>query len=363
MEPQAPLPDHFAFPSPRLVLDGVRILVELLDGDDELEDNDLFVPPELRTARARLKRATRKRLLDPTPPAERRPAGAGRPQQRGREYRPPHDDLPDYHELTGLSPAQFEYIFNLMAPTLERPRSTAAGAKQRYVMRSWTPMTRLLMVLTFIRHNTTVRGLSMQFGASASTISREIWDMVPRLYVRLLNRIRFPDEPPAPDPRLDAAAAIDCTCHSRYRVHPWSCEWYRGDVHEHFVAAQLICDLRGEIMDVQLRLGHNNDRGMYNSTDTEARLAACGIRALADAGYSASDQLVVPSDLPVHSDLRRRQARLRSVVEHNFAMVHMFKTAGGIFRGSPEQQQMILMIVYALVHLKSAENPLRVDPQ
>jgi hypothetical protein len=361
MEPQAQ-PRGLLPLNPRVIADSAHVLAEILDADDDLDDNEVFVSPEVRTAQARLKRAARKWVLNPTPPGQRRPAGTGRRQQRALQYRPPHDDVPDYHMLTGLSPALFERIYDMMLPHLEQPRVTAAGAKRRYIMRTWTPMTRLLMVLTFIRHNSTMRELASQFGGSPSSVSRELWDLIPRLYVRLLGFIRFPDEPP--EPLFEhASAAIDCTCHLRWRVHPWSCEWYRGDVHEHFVAAQLICDLRGTIYDVQLGQGHNNDRGMYNMTNTEERLAQHDIAALGDAGYTGSDQLIVPRDLPPHSELRRRHARLRSVVEHNFALVHMFKTAGGVFRGPPEQQQMVLMIVYALVYLKSEQNPLRPDLQ
>jgi len=199
---------------------------------------------------------------------------------------------------------------------------------------------------------------AIDFGGSAASVTREIWDLVPRLYVRLLSAIRFPDEPPEPV-FAGASAAIDCTCHLRHRVHPWSSEWYRGDVHEHFVAAQLLCSLSGEMYDVQLGLGHNNDRRMYGATNMEERLAQHGIKALADGGYTASEQLLVPSDFPQLGELRRRQAQLRSVVEHNFALVHMFQTAGGVFCGSPEMHQMVLMIVYALVHLKCEGNPLR----
>ena len=195
-------------------------------------------------------------------------------------------------------------------------------------------MTRLLMVLTFIRHNNTVRSLAGQFGGSYASVSRELWDIIPKLYVTLIGMIKFPDEPPVP---LfgDANAAIDCTSHYRHRVHPWSCEYYRGDKHDDFITAQLVCALEGgKIMDVQLGLGHNNDKGMYNSTDMEQRLAENGIVALADGGYSCREQLIIPSDVPYGVDrLRQIHAQLRSVVEHNFALVHMFKAAGGL---SPE---------------------------
>ena len=302
--------------------------------------------------------------VDPTPPGERRPAGTGRAQRRGRQYVPQHDDVPDYQELTGLSATLFRRIYDLMLPTLEQGRASAKGRSARYIKRSWTPMTRLLMVLHFIRHNASMRSISEMFGGSSSSVSREIWDLVPRLYVRLLDVIRFPDEPP-PAHFYDANAAIDCTSHLRYRVHPWSAEWYRGDVGEHFVTAQLVCGLDGQMFDVQLGQGHNNDnaKGMYTSTDTETRLADAGIVVLADDGYTTSDRVVTAHSVPTEGHLRLRHAQLRSVVEHNFALVHMFKTAGGIFRASPELQEMVLMIVYALVYLKCEEHPLRTNLQ
>lgn len=330
------------------------------DEDDECLEGD-YSTNEARRAASTLKRRARKWVVDPTPAGERRPAGTGKKQRRGTEYHAPHADYPDYKELTGLSATLFEQIYNLMLPQLMEPRATHEGAKVRYIRRTWTPMTRLLMVLTFIRHNSTVRTLANQFGGSPSSISREIWDTIPKLYVTLLDVIKFPEEPPEPI-FGDANAAIDCTSHYRHRVHPWSCEYYRGDKHDDFITAQLVCGLDGKMMDVQLGLGHNNDKGMYNATNTEQRLADRSIIALADKGYSKSaQQLIVPINVPHVGNLRHMHSKFRSVVEHNFALVHMFKAAGGVFRQSPELQQMVIMIVYALVYLKCEAQPLRTN--
>lgn len=295
------------------------------------------------------------RHLNPTPRGQRRPAGTGRPQRRGVSW---YDDSRSVMDDTGLSPDEFDELYQRMLPRLTAPRVTASGPKRRAIARTWSPCTRLFIVLRWIRHQESYRRLANVFGGSAATISREIWDTIPKLYVELKDTLQLPTaaEMAALPSRYGAKGAIDCTAHIRNRVHPWSTEYYRGDLHEHFIAAQLMCRLDGKMWDVQLAPGHNNDQGLFNVTGVEATLEALNARLLADKGYW-SHYVVRPDDLA--GDYRRQHSGFRSVVEQNFSLVHLFGASSMKFRASPELQEMVLMIVYALVYLKCRNAPLR----
>ena len=227
----------------QIVMDDVIPL--LLDEDDELQ---LPVDPKLlRKARRLLARST---LQHPTPPGERRPAGSTPPQHRGREYLPAHSGALDYATFTGLHEDQFEWLYNVMEPRLLALRETVNGPKRRYITRSWSPRTRLLLVLHWLKAYPSYRQLANAFGGHASTVLREIWDLLPKLCEVLYDLIEWP---PA-DGESDFGA-IDCTAHYRNRVHPFSSEFYRGDHHRHFLTAQVVCSLHGKLWDVQIGLG------------------------------------------------------------------------------------------------------------
>jgi len=280
---------------------------------------------------------------------------AGRTQRRNVSL---IDGDLDFLADTGLSPQQFEALYLRMLARLAGPRITADGPKRRVIARTWTPMTRLYIVLRWLRHLESYRRLAKAFGGTAATICRDIWDVIPKLYIELRDMLQLPtaQEMAALPRRFDVTGAIDCTAHLRNRVHPWSTEYYRGDLHEHFITAQLMCALTGRMWDVQLAPGHNNDQGMFNNTNVEASMAARNARLLADMGYT-SDTVIRPDDLG--GELRVRHSGFRSVVEQNFALVHMFAAANDKFRASPEMQEMVLLIVYALVYIKCADYPLR----
>jgi len=48
------------------------------------------------------------------------------------------------------------------------------------------------MVVRWLRHMETYRQIARTMGGSAATVSREIWDLIPKLYVELRNDIRLP---------------------------------------------------------------------------------------------------------------------------------------------------------------------------
>lgn len=283
------------------------------------------------TRRTRLvRRKIRKlcpRSLNPTPRGQRRPPGTGRKQSRGISK---IDDTTDFFYETGVSAEIFQQLYDLLLPSLCDPRITADGPKKRAVTGAWSPMTCLFITLKWLRHHQGLRMIAKEFGASAATVSRLLWSVIPKLYIALRDVIFMPSqEEIAKLPKiLTATGAIDCTSHIRNRVHPWSTEYYRGDKHEHFITAQLVCGLDGTMWDVQLAPGHNNDQGMLNHTEMARIILDHETHLLADMGYT-SEAVIRPDD--VSGALRSRHASFRSVVEQNFALVHMFAAAGGKF--------------------------------
>lgn len=214
------------------------------------DDAELHLPVDaklLRKARRLLARST---LQHPTPPGERRLAGSTPPQRRGREYVPAHGGAIDYPTFTGLHEDQFEWLYTVMEPRLHAPRETVNGPKRRYIARSWSPRTRLLLVLHWLKAYPSYRALASDFGGHAATIMREIWDLLPKLCEVLYDLIEWPPV----DPEADFGA-IDCCAHYRNRVHPFSSEFYRGDHHRHFLTAQVVCSLHGQLWDIQIGQG------------------------------------------------------------------------------------------------------------
>lgn len=368
-----------------ILYEAARAQAAIDDGDDMLEG--IVDPKAVHKAKRLL---ARERVLNPTPPGERRPAGTGRKQSRGLEYHPPRGGPIDYFLLTGLHQDQFEWLYRLMEQRLLDPREGANGAKKRYIMRSWNPRTRLLLLLHWLKDYPSYRKLANDFGASASTVHHEIRDLLPKLCEALQGIIAWPQAPPDAV-FLNASGAIDCSSHYRNRVHPFECEYYRGDVHAHFLTAQLVCSLRGQLWDLQLGqgtvsffffffpllslfsslivLGHNNDRGMVTLTDLENHLQQIGVVLLADSGYTGSDNICVINEMP--DVFRAQHAAYRSVVEQCFARVRLWRAADATFVQSPEMQELVLLVVYALVQLKNDASALRpgleplfpIDPQ
>jgi len=347
--------------NPVLMVAAAGLVASQVHADDDLDDAVLLtrVPRLTKQLRKKIRKLV-PRSLNPTPRGQRRPAGTGRPQARNVTF---INNETDFLDETGLSADQFDHLYRRMLQRLLGPRITADGPKRRTIARTWAPMTRLLLVLRWLRHLESYRRLAKVFGGSAATVCREIWDVIPKLYIELQNELQLPSAQEVTElPHFSGASGVtDCTAHLRNRVHPWSTEYYRGDLHEHFITAQQTCALSGNIWDVQLAPGHNNDQAMFNNTDMETTILARNTRLLADLGYT-SDAVIRPDDLgELGSELRSRHGGFRSVVEQNFALVHMFAAASLKFRASPEKQEMVLMIVYALVHIKCAQRPLRAN--
>jgi hypothetical protein len=168
--------------------------------------------------------------------------------------------------------------------------------------------------------------------------------------------ISWPQEFPKADFE-GVSGAIDCASHFRFRVHPGQADYYRGDKHRHFLTAQVVTGLDGQIYNMQLGLGHNNDQGMLGLTGMKEFLFNNDIKLLADGGYS-NLRLVVP-DENRSSQWNHEQKNLRSVVETAIGYVKSWNAASDTFRQSPQHQILALNCIYHMAQRKLSRLPLR----
>lgn len=133
----------------------------------------------------------------------------------------------------------------------------------RSMVSSFSPRMRLFIVLQYLRQNPDPKSLKQTYGIDRSYLCRELRHLLPIIYI-CSNNIKLPAADEWKEhPFEQVSAVVDCSSHFRVRVHPCQAEWYRYDKHGFFFTAQVICDLRGVILSVQLGLGHNNDKGMF----------------------------------------------------------------------------------------------------
>jgi hypothetical protein len=151
--------------------------------------------------------------------------------------------------------------------------------------------------------------------------------------------------------------AIDCGSHFRCRVHPRQADWYRYDKAGFFITAQVIVDLSGRILRVDLGMGHNNDQGMFNMTEIANILEEHNIKILADGGYS--HYLLVKPDDDKPAAWNNKQKSLRSCVETVIGMSKHWEFANSKVRVNPELHGIGLMLIYNLVAMRMKEYPLR----
>jgi hypothetical protein len=165
-------------------------------------------------------------------------------QQRKRTYQPARTSEFDIHENTGLFKEEFDKLFDTVRERLESPRTG-----RRRIAVSWTTEARLLLALQYLRQYPSLTLLAQLYGSTRGTICRELHHSIPILLSAVSQRsrslINFPSPRQLPHypTFLGSPGVIDCTSHFRWRVHPWSCEWYRGDKHAHFFTAQVVRSL------------------------------------------------------------------------------------------------------------------------
>ncbi len=97
---------------------------------------------------------------------------------------------------------------------------------------------------------------------------------------------------------------------------------------------------------------------MFNLTGLRGFIERQGIKLLSDRGYS-HESLVRPDDEDGRREWNNTQKSLRAVVETVFGLVQNFAVAGGVFRQSPELQELALMIVYHVTQYYLMLFPLR----
>lgn len=254
----------------------------------------------------------------------------------------------DLYERTGLFEDQFEQLFQRLLPMLRRPLQGTVQARSHPVL---SLRKRLLLVLHWLRDYHKYRSLRDYYGVSISTIYRNIYFIVPKLY-SVLDEIKWPQEMPVDS----LVGSVDCTSHFRFRVHPRQADYYRADKHGFFITAQVTINLFGQLIDVHLGLGHNNDRGMFRISGLNTFIEMNQIFLLADKGYS-HDRLVTPDD-DMPRSWNNWQKGLRSRVEAVIGMVKHYSCCAVTFRQNPELQQYALMVCYQLQAMMLKDFPL-----
>jgi len=210
------------------------------------------------------------------------------------------------------------------------------------------------MVLHWMRENLKFKLIREIYGVSDSFISRTIHHVMPILAAAM----QFISWPKQFVPLWNGiSGAIDCTSHFRWRVHPRQADWYRGDKHGFFINAQVCVSLSGRLWNVTLGLGHNNDQGMLILTEMKDFLRQHNLTWVADNGYHFYRLEVPNSSKP--EEYNNLLKGYRSVVETVIGLAKVYATAGGIFRLSPELQELVLLVVYQFTGKFLMDYPLR----
>lgn len=251
----------------------------------------------------------------------------------------------DLFDDTGLFEDEFESLYELLQ----------VKVNESTVPKSLEPRTQLRVLLYWLRHYPRVRDLAERFEISTATASRLITNLLPKLYIQL-DEIHWPREWIA-HTFEGVSGAIDCTSHFRWRVHPRQADYYRADKHAFFLTAQVVCGLTGELYNVTLGLGHNNDKGMLNLTHMKEFLSDHDLRWLADKGYSYL--LLVTPDERKGKEWNDEQKSLRSVIETSIGTVKLWRVAGTTFRGTPELQELAVLCCYQLANINLKMYPIR----
>lgn len=260
----------------------------------------------------------------------------------------------DIYERTGLFEDQFEDLFQSVKDVIQQPRSILGKRKTRT---SLTPRFQLLLILHYLRRHLHYSTLQIIYGISKAMVSREIWHIIPKLYLKLDN-IQLPTQW-IPHQFEGVSAAMDCASHFRMRVHPKQADWYRADKHAFFITAQVIVSLTGSLLSVIFGLGHNNDQSMFNRTEFGTYLAENGLKWLADGGYKNINLITPDKYLPVVWN--NEQKKLRSIVEVVIGFVKLYLFAGQRVRVAPELQELGLMVCYQLTQIILREFPIKIQ--
>jgi hypothetical protein len=113
------------------------------------------------------------------------------------------------------------------------------------------------------------------------------------------------------------------------------------------LTVQMVIGLNRQIFQIIIALGHNNDSGVLNLSNTVDILHEKKIKLLGDGGYGNS--YIVTPDMLKSDKWNQKQKGMRSSVEQGFSNVKNFKICSNTFHLAPEIQVMILSICYNLV--------------
>jgi len=261
----------------------------------------------------------------------------------------------DIYEDCGLFEDTFENLFQKLYPSITVPRNSIEYSHKNPT--ALNPRSRLALILHVLQRKPTFSQVAKTFQVSKAYVSREISHLLPKLLI-VLHEIQMPQNW-IQNSFNNVSAAIDCTCHFRNRVHPGQADLYRGDKHAHFLTAQVIVSLQGDIYSVSLGLGHNNDQGMLILTNMKEFLINHDLFWLADAGYSFC-RLITPDDSNSQY-WNAKQRSLRSVVETSIGIVKNWAIAGQKTRFTLELHEIALLVVYHLTNILLKEYPLRLN--
>jgi len=263
----------------------------------------------------------------------------------------------DFYNTFGITADDF---FNdIISKELEYNVALPRGKQraQREVSNQLTPKTRVLLAIYFLRKGS-YEDTANKFGVESSYVKRDIPHTLPKVTARL-NFIMWNPHPPQ-HKLLGVVGAIDCSPFYRNRMSFWSGGLYRGDHGEHALTVQLVVSLTGELYDVSILLGHNNDAGAYRITEMDKFLLQYGLTLAADNGYRHSHLLCPDSKQPNNSML----LAARSVVETPFAYVRLFRIA----KEKCQLKNLVmhayaLLCAFQLVALKCLKRPFRASIQ
>jgi len=260
------------------------------------------------------------------------------------------------YDLCGLYEDDFENVF----VNRKNHFLTSYSLQQRSGKRILSPRVSLLLTLVFLRHKPRYKVLSSLFGVHPSTVSRVIYHTIPIL-ASSLRTISWPSDWNVnlyPVGFNGAQFAIDGTVHYRNRIHPGQRMWYRGDKRAHFMGAQVVVAMNGQILNVQFAKGHNNDQGVFNMTLKDI-IETDNVLGLADRGYTHF-LLITPDD--VDQKLRVLQSGQRTLVEIVIGMVKVWQFAAGHVTHPPEFQALGLLVCYELTNMLLMQFPRIVNP-
>lgn len=145
-------------------------------------------------------------------------------------------DADEIFDRTGVFEDAFLEYYERLLPLISQPRHRPEIA--RHSTTSLDAMTRLQLVLEYIRHNSTYKSLARQYSISVSQVSREVRFLLPTILASLDELPQTVPDNLVPHEFEGVVGAIDCTCHYRWRVHPCQGNWYRGDKHAFFISGK-----------------------------------------------------------------------------------------------------------------------------